>query len=179
VSEPRQATPAPAAGPLAGYRVLELCSTIAGPTCARLFADFGAEVVKVEPPRGDSLRQLGFFEDGVSLNALSLVRNKHPVVIDLKTEAGRDLARQLAARSDIVIESFRPGTLERLGLGYDVLCADNPGLVLVRISGYGQTGPQREKAGYGAICEAYAGIRDLIGDPDRPPPASPCRWPTA
>lgn len=157
------------AGPLAGYRVLELCSTIAGPACSRLFADFGAEVIKVEPPEGDPARSLGFQDDGVSLSGLALMRNKRSVIVDLKSEDGVALVRELAAKCDFVIENFRPGTLERLGLGYDELSRDNPGLILVRISGYGQTGPYRHKGGYGAICEAFGGIRNLIGEPDRPP----------
>ena len=157
------------AGPLTGYRVLELCSTIAGPVCARLLADFGAEVIKVEAPGGDPVRSMGYHEGDVSLYAATILRNKQAVTVDMKTEQGRDLVRRLAAQCDAVVENFRPGTLERLGLGYDVLSADNPGLVLVRISGYGQTGPYREKPGYGAICEAFGGVRHLTGDPDRPP----------
>ncbi len=156
-------------GPLSGYRVLELCSTIAGPVCARLLADFGAEVIKVEPPGGDPVRSMGYHEGDVSLYAATVLRNKKTVTIDMKQAEGRDLVRQLAAKCDAVVENFRPGTLERLGLGYDVLSADNPGLVLVRISGYGQTGPYREKPGYGATCEAFAGVRHMTGDPDRPP----------
>jgi crotonobetainyl-CoA:carnitine CoA-transferase CaiB-like acyl-CoA transferase len=156
-------------GPLAGYRVLELCSTIAGPVCARLLADFGAEVIKVEPPGGDPVRSMGYHDGDISLYAATILRNKQAVTVDMKTAQGRDLVRRLAAQCDAVVENFRPGTLERLGLGYDVLSADNPGLVLVRISGYGQTGPYRAKPGYGAICEAFGGVRHLTGDPDRPP----------
>ncbi|TDK26320.1 CoA transferase [Luteimonas aestuarii] len=156
-------------GPLAGYRVLELCSTIAGPACTRLFADFGAEVIKVEPPQGDPARALGFRDGDVSLTGVALMRNKRSTIIDIKTPEGAKLVRELAATCDIVVENFRPGTLERLGLGYEDLSRDNPGLVMVRISGYGQTGPYRHKGGYGAICEAFGGIRHLIGDPDRPP----------
>lgn len=159
----------PPQGPLTGYRVLELCSTIAGPTCTRLLADFGAEVIKLEPPSGDPARALGFFDDEVSLSGVALMRNKRSTIIDLKTPAGVELARSLAGKCDIVVENFRPGTLERLGLDYETLSRDNPGLVLVRISGYGQSGPYRHKGGYGAICEAFGGIRHLIGDPDRPP----------
>lgn len=162
-------TTAPASGPLSGYRVLELCSTIAGPACTRLLADFGAEVIKVEPPEGDSVRKLGVPDQGVELYASSILRNKRAVTIDLKTPRGQELVLALANQCAVVVENFRPGTLERLGLGYDVLSRDNPGLVLVRISGYGQTGPYREKAGYGAICEAFGGVRELIGEPDRPP----------
>ena len=156
-------------GPLAGYRVLELCSTIAGPVCARLFADFGAEVIKVEPPEGDPVRKMGWRDGEAELFSASLFRNKSAAVIDLETPEGAELVRRLAAKCDVVVENFRPGTLERLGLGYDVLSAANPGLVLVRIGGYGQTGPKSAEPGYGAICEAYAGVRHLTGDPDRPP----------
>lgn len=166
----KEATPTQAPGPLDGCRVLELCSTIAGPACARLLADFGADVIKVEPPEGDSVRQIGIPDEGVALYAASILRNKQAVTIDLKTPRGRELVLALARRCDIVVENFRPGTLERLGLGYEVLSDVNPGLILVRISGYGQSGPQRQKAGYGAICEAFGGVRHLIGEPDRPPP---------
>jgi crotonobetainyl-CoA:carnitine CoA-transferase CaiB-like acyl-CoA transferase len=158
-----------AAGPLVGCRVLELCSTIAGPACARLLADFGAEVIKVEPLEGDSVRDLGYHEGEVSLLAASILRNKKAVAIDLKQQRGVEIVRALARTCDVVVENFRPGTLERLGLGYDVLREANPGLILVRISGYGQTGPSRDKPGYGVICEASAGVRHMTGDPDRPP----------
>jgi crotonobetainyl-CoA:carnitine CoA-transferase CaiB-like acyl-CoA transferase len=156
-------------GPLIGYRVLELCSTIAGPACARLMADFGADVIKVEPFEGDAVRDLGYHDGDTSLYAASILRNKKVVAINMKTPRGIELVRKLAAQCDVVIENFRPGTLERLGLGYDVLRELNPGIVLVRISGYGQTGPYSSKAGYGAICEAAGGVRHLTGDPDRPP----------
>ena len=162
-------TDQPRQGPLVGYRVLELCSTIAGPACARLFADFGAEVIKIEPREGDSVRSIGGLDRNVSLYGAGILRNKSTVSINLKAAAGRDLLLSLAEQADIVIENFRPGTLERLGLGYDALSARNPRLVLVRISGYGQDGPLAAKPGYGAICEAYAGVRHLTGDPDRPP----------
>jgi len=160
---------ADAARPLSGYRVVELCSTIAGPVCARLFADFGADVVKVEPPEGDAARNMGHHDQGVSLYCASMLRNKRTVCADLKTPGGLAVVRGLIARADFVVENFRPGTLERLGLGYDTLSRDNPGLILVRISGYGQTGPYRHLPGYGAICEAVGGVRHLTGDPDRPP----------
>jgi succinyl-CoA--D-citramalate CoA-transferase len=156
-------------GALGGYRILELCTTIAGPACARLMADFGAEVIKVEPTEGDSVRSIGGQDQGVSLYAAAILRNKETVSINLKSETGRDLLLDLVEKSDILVENFRPGTLERLGLGYDVLQARNPRLVLVRISGYGQTGPYASKPGYGAICEAFAGVRHMTGDPDRPP----------
>ncbi|MGE0310770.1 MAG: CaiB/BaiF CoA transferase family protein [Lautropia sp.] len=156
-------------GPLAGYRVIEMCSTIAGPVCARLMADFGAEVIKIEPPEGDAARNMGLQDQGESLYCASMLRNKKTICIDLKTDEGKALVRELIRSADFLIENFRPGTLERLGLGYDVLSADNPGLVMVRISGYGQDGPYSHLPGYGAICEAVAGVRHMTGDPDRPP----------
>ncbi|UCU93889.1 CaiB/BaiF CoA transferase family protein [Hydrogenophaga taeniospiralis] len=157
------------AGPLAGLRVIEICSTIAGPACTRLLADFGADVIKIEPPEGDPVRQMGQHVDGQSLYAASILRNKRSVTLDLKTEQGRAVAADLITRSDIVVENNRPGVMERLGLGYDTLSAANPGLVMVRISGYGQDGPYSERPGYGAICEAVGGVRHMTGDPDRPP----------
>lgn len=159
-------------GPLGDIRVLELCSTIAGPACTRLMADFGAEVIKIEPEGGDAVRSIGGQDEGVSLYGAAILRNKSTASINIKTEEGRQLLLDLAEKCDVVVENFRPGTLERLGLGYDELSRRNPRLVLVRISGYGQTGPLSPKAGYGAICEAYGGIRHLTGDPDRPPARS-------
>jgi crotonobetainyl-CoA:carnitine CoA-transferase CaiB-like acyl-CoA transferase len=156
-------------GPLAGYKVLELCSTIAGPACARLLADFGADVIKVEAPAGDPLRSMGKHANDVSLYAATILRNKRAITIDLKTDEGKALVRALAVKADILVENYRPGVMERLGLGYESLKQDNPGLVMVRISGYGQTGPYSDRPGYGAICEAMAGVRHLTGDPDRPP----------
>ena len=156
-------------GPLTGYTVLELCSTIAGPVCARLFADFGADVIKVEPAEGDPVRNMGRHDGEVSLYAATILRNKQAISVNIKTPQGRDLVRQLAAKADVLIENFRPGTLERLGLGYDELSRDNPGLVMVRISGYGQTGPYKDRPGYGVTAEAVGGVRHMTGDPDRPP----------
>ncbi len=156
-------------GPLAGTTVLELCSTIAGPACARLLADFGAKVIKVEPPGGDSMRSMGKHVGDVSLYAATLLRNKQAVTIDMKTAEGRALVRALADRADVLVENYRPGVMERLGLGYEELSKTNPGLVMVRISGYGQTGPYSQRPGYGAICEAVGGVRHMTGDPDRPP----------
>ena len=156
-------------GVFSGCRVLELCSTIAGPVCARLFADFGAEVIKIEPPTGDPVRQMDGVKTEDELFSSSLLRNKESVIINLKTEKGAELVTDMVACSDIIIENFRPGTMERLGLGYDVLAKINPRLIMVRISGYGQTGPKAKQPGYGAICEAYAGVRHMTGDPDRPP----------
>lgn len=156
-------------GPLTGYRVLELCTTVAGPACARLMGDFGAEVIKLESPEGDPVRSMGFHEGDVSLYAATILRNKKSIAVDLKTSKGRELARSIAAKCDVVVENFRPGKLEKLGLGYSTLSKDNPRCVLVRISGYGQTGPYRDKPGYGTVCEAFAGVRHVTGFPDRPP----------
>jgi len=162
--------PAPhRAGPLAGYRVLELSSTVAGPFCGRLFADFGAEVIKVEPAEGDFIRSVGRQAKGKSLYATSILRNKRLLALDLRHPDGQDIARRLAAKSDFLVENFRPGALEGWGLGYDTLSRTNPGLIMVRISGYGQDGPYSRRPGYGIICEALGGLRHLNGDPDRPP----------
>jgi len=158
-----------AAGPLAGLTVIEICSTIAGPACARLMADFGATVIKIEPLEGDGVRQMGRHVGDVSLYAATILRGKQSVALDLKTEEGRKIAKALAARADILVENNRPGVMERLGLGYEDLSRDNPGLVMVRISGYGQDGPYSGRPGYGAICEAFGGVRHMTGDPDRPP----------
>ena len=156
-------------GPLRGLKVVELTTTIAGPVCARLMADFGADVIKIESAEGDPGRHFGAQVDGVSLYAASMYRNKRTIVVDLKSDAGRDVVLRLLDRADILVESFRPGVLDRLGLGEEALRARNPRLITVRISGYGQTGPKRDLPGYGAICEATAGVRHLTGDPDRPP----------
>ena len=156
-------------GPLTGLKVIEICTTIAGPACARLLGDMGADVIKIEPFDGDPVRQMGQHLGDVSLYAASLMRNKRSIALDLKTQAGRDLARQLIDRADILVENNRPDVMERLGLGYAALSERNPGLVMVRISGYGQDGPYADRPGYGAICEAVAGVRHMTGDPDRPP----------
>lgn len=157
------------AGPLASFRVLELGSTVAGPFCGRLLADFGAEVIKVEPPTGDQVRSMGKRFHERSLYAASIFRNKALVSIDLRTGQGREIVADLADESDVLIENFRPGSMERWGLGYDRLSSRNPGLVMVRISGFGQDGPYRSRPGYGVIGEAVSGIRYITGDPDRPP----------
>jgi crotonobetainyl-CoA:carnitine CoA-transferase CaiB-like acyl-CoA transferase len=149
--------------------VLELGSTVAAPFCGRLFADFGAEVIKVESLEGDTVRTMGRHKDGRSLYAASILRNKRLLAVDLSKPEGRDIVRRLADISDVVVENFRPGRLEQWELGYEQLSANNPGLVLVRISGYGQTGPYRGRPGYGVTCEAVSGLRELTGDPDRPP----------
>lgn len=155
--------------PLEGLRVLELGQLLAGPFAGTLLGYFGAEVIKIEPPGGDPIRQWRVLRDGTSLWWRSLGRNKRSVRLDLRTAVGRDLARQLAARCDVLIENFKPGTLERWGLGPEVLKADNPGLVIARISGYGQTGPAADKAGYASVCEGYGGLRYVNGVPGERP----------
>jgi crotonobetainyl-CoA:carnitine CoA-transferase CaiB-like acyl-CoA transferase len=155
---------------LAGVRVLELGSYIAAPTAGRVLADFGADVVKVERPSGDELRRWRLHgEPHTSLLFRTVNRNKRSVTLDLALPAGRDAVLRLAAEVDVVLENFRPGTLERWGLGPDALRAVNPDLVLVRISGYGQTGPYRDRPGFGGVAEAVGGLRELTGYPDRPP----------
>ena len=162
-------SPNPAEGPLAGLRVMEMGSTVAGPFCGRLLADFGAEVVKIEDPAGDPVRTMGKRFHGKSLYAASIFRNKALLALDLRQTRGREIARDMAQRADVLIENFRPGSLESWGLGYEQLSAVNPGLVMVRISGFGQDGPYSQRAGYGVIGEALSGLRHLTGDPDRPP----------
>ena len=165
-----QTTTAPTPQALAGVRVLELGSLIAGPYAAALLAQFGAEVIKVESPEGgDPLRQWRRLHDGTSLWWYSQSRNKKSVTLDLRQPEGAELARQLAASADIVIENFRPGTLEKWGLGWDALHALNPNLIMVRVSGYGQTGPYSQRPGFAAIAECMGGLRYTSGFPDRPP----------
>jgi len=167
----QQASPTRAepSGPLLGFRVLELGSTASGPFCARLLADFGADVVKVEAREGDTIRELGQTVDGKSLYAASICRNKQIVSIDLRTAEGRSLLRQMIPSFDVIVENFRPGTLEKWGLSLDALTQLKPGIVLTRVSGYGQSGPYSSMPGYGVIGEAMSGLRHLIGDADRPP----------
>lgn len=156
--------------PLDGVRVVELGQLIAGPFCGQLLADFGADVVKVEPPgAGDPMRRWGHQVEGKSLSWSVIARGKRCVTADLRTPEGVAVVLRLAAEADVLVENFRPGTLERFGLGWDVLSAANPGLVLVRVSGYGQDGPYAGRAGYGSIGEAMGGLRHLTGEPDRPP----------
>jgi crotonobetainyl-CoA:carnitine CoA-transferase CaiB-like acyl-CoA transferase len=156
-------------GPLAGYRVLEVGSTVAGPFCGRMLADFGAEVIKIEPREGDPVRTMGKQHEGNSLYAASIFRNKKLISLDLHQEKGREIARRLATKCDVLVENFKPGTLEKWGLGWGDLSRLNPRLVMVRISGFGQDGPYSHRPGYGVVCEAVSGLRHLTGDPDRPP----------
>ena len=156
--------------PLAGVRVLELGNYIAAPTAGRMLADFGAEVVKVERPgTGDELRNWRLQQGTTSLLYRTINRNKLSVALDLRSPAGLTAVKALVAESDILLENFRPGTLEKWGLGPDVLAELNPELVLVRISAFGQTGPLSARPGFAAVAEAYGGFRELVGDPDRPP----------
>jgi formyl-CoA transferase len=157
-------------GPLAGVRVLELGSFIAGPFAGQLLGDYGAEVIKIEPPDvGDPMRRWGLTLDGESLWWPSIARNKQSVAIDLRDERGRALLARLIDSVDVVLENFRPGRLDDWGLDYATLVASNPRLVMVHVSGFGQTGPRASEAGFGSIGEAVGGIRFTTGNPDRVP----------
>ena len=155
-------------GPLKGLRVIEMGQLIAGPFCGQLLGDMGADVVKIEPPgKGDPMRDWGRGEFHLWWEVVS--RNKRSVSVNLRIPEGQALARKLIAKADILIENFRPGTLEKWGLSPEVLHAENPGLIIVRVSGYGQTGPYSDRAGFGGIGEAMGGWRHIVGDPDRAP----------
>ena len=163
-------------GPLHGIRVIELGNFIAAPFASRLFADFGADVIKIERPGvGDELRGWRRTRGDTSMMFRTIARNKHSVTLDLRTDEGRDLTLKLVETADVVVENFRPGTLERWGLGPDRLQEANPDVVMVRISGYGQTGPHRDRAGFGGVAEAFGGLRHVTGHADREPvrPAAP------
>lgn len=156
--------------PLAGVRVIEFGTLIAGPFCTRILAEFGAEVIKIESPRGgDPLRKWRKLHNGTSLWWYLQARNKRSLTLDLKDPRGLDIARRLAAQAQIVVENFRPGVMEKLGLGWEVLHELNPRLVMVRLSGFGQTGPMRDQPGFGAVGESMGGLRYVTGYPDRPP----------
>ncbi|MDA0675245.1 MAG: CoA transferase [Proteobacteria bacterium] len=155
--------------PLAGVRILELATVIAGPFAGMLLADFGADVIKVEHPTGDPRRVLGNKKNGSSLDWKRLARNKRLVVLDLHTEASQQTVRELARTADVVIENFRPGTLEKWNLGYDALSAENPGLVMLRVTGWGQTGPYKNRPGFGSVAEAMAGFAAINGEKGGPP----------
>ncbi len=162
------ATPGPHL--LSGLRILDLGTMVAGPVACTLFGDFGAEVIKVEVPlRGDTVRDLGPFVDGKCLYWSVEARNKKSITLDLRVPEGKELLLQLVEQADAVVENFRPGTLEKWGLGYEVLKARNPKLVMLRISGFGQTGPYRERAGYDRIALAFGGLMGITGYADRPP----------
>ena len=157
-------------GALQGLRVVEMGQLIAGPFAGKTLGDFGADVIKIEAPgAGDPLRNWRMLQDGTSVWWQVQSRNKRSIALDLRSPEGQDIARQLIAQADVLIENFRPGTLEGWGMDYASLSRDNPGLVMLRISGYGQTGPYRDLPGFGAIGEAMGGLRHLTGEPDRVP----------
>jgi formyl-CoA transferase len=160
-----------ARGPLSDLRVIEMGSLIAGPFCGQLLGDLGAEVIKIEAPgQGDPMRQWGREKaDGHSLWWPVVARNKKSITLDLRQADGQALLRRLVAKSDFLLENFRPGTLEKWNCGYPALCAINPRLIMIRVSGYGQTGPYAQRAGFGAIGEAMGGLRYIVGNPDSPP----------
>jgi formyl-CoA transferase len=158
-------------GALADLVVVEMGTLIAGPFCGQILGDFGAEVIKLEDPKtGDPMRQWGrSLPQGLSPWWPVIGRNKKSVGLDLRTAEGREIAKALIAKADVVIENFRPGTMEKWGMGYEALAADNPRLIMARVSGFGQTGPYAERAGYGLIGEAMGGLRHVTGEADRPP----------
>src|SRR6267154_942123 len=160
---------------LEGLRVIDMATVFAGPGAARHLADFGADVVKVESPSGDGVRRMGWFPPGGgdSYTWKLLGRNKRAVVADLKTDSGRDALLRLASEADVLIENFRPGTLERLGLGPDVLSPRNPRLVLLRVTGFGQDGPYASRPGFATMAEAMSGFAAINGEPDGPPMLPP------
>jgi len=156
--------------PLKGLKVIELGTLIAGPFAGKLLAEFGAEVIKIETPGdGDPLRSWRKLHQGTSLWWYLQARNKKSVTVNLKAKEGQEIVRRLARNADIVIENFRPGTMEKWNLGWDTLSVLNPGLIMVRVSGYGQSGPYRDRTGFGAIGESMGGLRYVTGDPGRPP----------
>jgi formyl-CoA transferase len=158
------------AGPLAGIKVLELGTLIAGPFCSRMLAEFGADVIKIESPDGgDPIRQWRVLKDGTSLWWTVQSRNKKSVTLNMKDPRAQKIARQLALEADIIIENYRPGVLEKWNIGYEDLRAVNPATIMVRLSGYGQTGPLKDLPGFGAIGESMGGMRYVSGHPDRPP----------
>lgn len=156
--------------PLQGVKVIELGTLIAGPFCARLLGEFGAEVIKIEPPGvGDPLRKWRKLHRGTSLWWQVQARNKKSVTLDLRRPEAQEIVRKLVAGADIVVENFRPGAMEKWNLGWEQLARINPGLIMVRLSGFGQTGPYRDRPGFGAIGESMGGLRYVTGYPDRPP----------
>jgi len=158
-------------GPLKGLRVIEMGSLIAGPFCGQILGDFGADVIKLEDPgKGDPMRQWGrSLPQGHSPWWPVIGRNKRSMTLDLRKPEGQAIARRLILSADIVVENFRPGAMEKWGLGYDALSAEHPGLIMARVSGFGQTGPYSQRAGYALIGEAMGGLRYIMGEPDRPP----------
>ena len=161
------------AGPLAGLRVIDAATLFAGPMVATLLGDYGADVIKVEHPAGDSLRNLGWEKDGVSLWWAVVNRNKRAVTLKLSHDLGRRAMLRLVEGADVLVENFRPGTMERWGLGWDDLSEVNPRLVMVRVTGFGQTGPYRERAGFGTLAESMSGFAHINGHPGGPPTLPP------
>ncbi len=161
--------------PLEGLKVLEMGTLIAGPFCGRLLAEFGAEVIKIETPAdergegGDPLRKWRKLHEGTSLWWYAQARNKKSITVNLREKEGQDIVRKLALQADIIVENFRPGTLEKWNLGYESLAKENPKLIMVRLSGYGQSGPYKDRVGFGAIGESMGGMRYITGYPDRAP----------
>ncbi len=156
--------------PLSGLRVIELGQLIAGPFASKMLGEFGADVIKIEPPEtGDPLRAWRMLHDGTSVWWAAHARNKRSITLNLREPEGQDVIRQLAKDADIVIENFRPGALEKWGIGFKDLHAINPKLIMLRVSGYGQTGPYKDRPGFGVIGEAMGGLRYLTGEPGRPP----------
>jgi formyl-CoA transferase len=160
-------------GALAGLRVLDMATLFAGPMAATMLGDQGAEVIKIEHPRGDPARTHGASRDGVGLWWKMLARNKESITLYLGSPEGQEIFRRMAAEADVVIENFRPGTLERWGLGYQELAAANPGLVLARVTGFGQFGPYSSRPGFGTLAEAMSGFAAITGQPDGPPTLPP------
>lgn len=156
-------------GPLEGITVIEFGGFIAGPFAGQLLGDYGARVIKVEPPGGDPMRRWGVLHEGRSLWWPAIARNKESVVLDLKTEKDRELARSLMVGADVVLENFAPGRMAEWGLDYASVAPDNPGLIMVHVSGFGQDGPRAHDRGFGSVAEAMGGLRALMGYPDRPP----------
>ena len=156
--------------PLNGVKIVDIANFLAGPISSMFLADFGAEVIKVErPDTGDELRFWGNDKNGIGLMYKMVNRNKHSVTADLRTPLGAEIVKRLIADADIVVENYRKGTLERWGLGYDVLSAINPSLIMLRMTGFGQTGPNSHRSGFGTLAEGYSGYAYISGYPDRPP----------
>lgn len=156
-------------GPLSDLRVIDIASLFAGPLAATLLGDFGADVIKVEHPKGDPVRSHGHKKDGVPLWWKMLARNKRTITLNLAVPPGQDLLRNLVRKADVLIESFRPGTLERWGIGPQVLHDANPRLIIARVSGFGQFGPYRDRPGFGTLAEAMSGFAAITGEPSGPP----------
>lgn len=160
-------------GPIAGLKVIDCSTILAGPMTACVLGDFGADVVKIEHPDGDALRKMGYAKDGVGLWWKVVSRNKRSIVADLHADAGKELLRALVREADVLIENFRTGTLERWGLGWEALSAINPRLVMVRVTGFGQTGPYKHRAGFGTLAESMSGFAHITGEEAGPPTLPP------